>query len=243
MMLRMARYAAPLILICCLFVPVRNRPIDGMMLVMAASAILGWIISVWRRPLWRSFFLVLALLFALPFVLPARAVSTTALQATYAQSLEKYLGVAYWWGGETSLGIDCSGLVRAGMMDACVREGLRTGNGMLFRFAFDLWWHDESAGALGDGYRALTVPVTITKSLNTLNPSALQKGDLAVAGDGVHILAYLGDHRWIQADPIAGKVVITRTPSDSPWMMGAAKIVRWTLVTADQREANSVEFH
>jgi hypothetical protein len=235
MMLRMARYAAPLILICCLFVPVRNRPIDGLMLVMAASAILGWIITAWRRPLWRSFLLVLALLIALPFVLPARSVSTTALEKTYAKSLENYLGVAYWWGGETSLGIDCSGLVRAGMMDACVREGLRTGNGMLFRFAFNLWWHDESALALGDGYQGLTVPVTLAKSLNTLDASSVQAGDLAVAGDGVHILAYLGNRRWIQADPTAGKVVITTTPSDSPWTLGPARIVRWTLLSGDQR--------
>jgi hypothetical protein len=226
---RLARFGAPVIYLATLIVPVRNRYIDLLMIGSLALTWVAWIIAARRKPVWCAILILAGFLPLVLLVLPSRpSTNPQELGGAYAKSLERYTGTKYWWGGETALGIDCSGLVRAGMMDACVREGFRTWNGGLFRHALDLWWHDESAEALGEGYRALTVPVVQAKSLNALDSSAVQVGDLAVAGDGVHILAYLGNNRWIQADPGVGKVIVETVPSKNSWMGGPVKIVRWS---------------
>ena len=228
---RMMRIAAPLVFVACLLVPVRNRFIDLLMVVTLLATLVGWGIALRKKPRWCAILIFVALLPVLFLALPSGVnANPKDLGAAYAQSLQRYLGTQYWWGGETALGIDCSGLVRAGMMDACLQEGVRTWNAGLCRHALDLWWHDETAKALGQGYRNLTTHVADAASLNALDPSVVQVGDLAVAGDGVHILAYLGNSRWIQADPEAGKVIIEAVPSKNPWMKGAVKIVRWNLL-------------
>lgn len=55
----------------------------------------------------------------------------------------------------------------------------------------------------------------------------LEPGDFAVTSDGVHVLAYLGDRRWIQADPAAGEVVVDETPSDDRWFRAPVHVMRW----------------
>jgi hypothetical protein len=45
---------------------------------------------------------------------------------------------------------------------------------------------------------------------------------------GVHILAYLGDNHWIEADPTAHKVLIVQVPeSNNAWFNVPVRIVRW----------------
>lgn len=227
---RMARWVAPFVYLGCLLVPVRNRPIDLLMLASLLASWLGWIVWARRKPVLCIALIVVGLFFMGLFCLPARQHTDANMAASYAQALQRYRGTTYWWGGETFLGIDCSGLIRAGMMDACLQEGFRTWDGVMFRHALDLWWHDESAQGLGDGYRGLTVPIGSAHSLNSLDYSSMKVGDLAVAGDGVHILAYLGDQRWIQADPEAGKVIIETVPSKNTWMRGPVKLVRWSFL-------------
>lgn len=228
---RMMRIAAPLVFVACLLVPVRNRFIDLLIVITLLATLIGWGIALRKKPVRCAILILVALLPVLFLALPSDAnANPKDLGAAYAQSLQRYLGTRYWWGGETALGIDCSGLVRAGMMDACLQEGVRTWNGGLCRHALDLWWHDESAQALGQGYHDLTTHVIDAPSLNALDPLVVQVGDLAVAGDGVHVLAYLGNGRWIQADPDAGKVIIETVPSKNPWMKGSVKIVRWQLL-------------
>jgi cell wall-associated NlpC family hydrolase len=162
------------------------------------------------------------------FLLPARSETSRAnLAEAYDHALLRYVNVTYWWGGENSVGIDCSGLIRRGMMDATLHEGLRKFDGGLLRASADLWWHDSSAEALGESYRGWTTFVTSAKSLNDLDHSLARPGDLAIAGGGVHILAYLGDHRWIQADPNEGKVIVETAPSKNYWFKGPVKIIRW----------------
>ena len=55
------------------------------------------------------------------------------LRQKYVDSLVRYEGTKYVWDGENRLGIDCSGLVRKGLIDAAVRAGISTWNPRLIR--------------------------------------------------------------------------------------------------------------
>src|SRR5690606_30747471 len=96
-----------------------------------------------------------------------------ALREEYLSAMRGYGGVTYHWGGENARGIDCSGLIRRGMMNAMFARVVRTFDGGLLRSAIDLWWNDCSARALGEGYRSLTTHVADTRSLNELDHSLI----------------------------------------------------------------------
>jgi hypothetical protein len=56
-------------------------------------------------------------------------------------------------------------------------------------------------------------------------------GDLAVTRSGVHIMAYLGNKRWIEADPAAGSVITITAPSaNNSWFHTPMNIVRWGIL-------------
>ena len=226
---RTSLWAAPLLLALSVWgVPITSAWIKAIQILLLAGSIIVWLTALWSR---KILFMIVTLAVALVvtlFALPGRQPSSSeALGGRLSSALQSYEGTRYWWGGENKIGIDCSGLIRRGMMDAALREGLARLDGPLLRTSADLWWHDCSAEALGEGYRGYTIPITTAKSLNTLNHSLLQNGDLAIAGGGSHILAYLGDRRWIQADPVAEKVIIETSPSKNIWFSGPVKIVRW----------------
>lgn len=62
--------------------------------------------------------------------------------------------------------------------------------------------------------------------------SLLKPGDLAVTDDGVHVMAYLGDRAWIEADPHAHQVIEVILPSDNPWFRMPVVFVRWQCLTS-----------
>jgi hypothetical protein len=81
--------------------------------------------------------------------------------------------------------------------------------------------------ALRDGYGAWTTELFRQDSISGTDHSKLGKGDMAVTADGVHILAYLGDQTWIQADPDSHKVVEVVLPTDIHWFEAPVVFVRW----------------
>ncbi len=84
-------------------------------------ALTGAVFFAWRNHLLRWLLLLVYGAVALFLIWPShREVDRTALRADYCAALRSYLGTRYGWGGQGRLGIDCSGLVQKGMMDALV---------------------------------------------------------------------------------------------------------------------------
>lgn len=163
------------------------------------------------------------LLFA---ILPGRPADSEALRREYVRSLTPYRGAVYIWGGENRLGIDCSGIVRCGWIDANLRLGLRTANPALIRRAISVWWRDCSAQELGAGYRGATVPIQPNCTLDHLDYDRLRAGAIAVTQDGRHTLAYLGNRTWIEAEPSVGGVAMLPVSSPNVWFSTPMRLVR-----------------
>ena len=160
--------------------------------------------------------------------LPGSEPDRSRLREAYVNALKRYEGTLSVWGGENRIGIDCSGLVRNGLIDANVRLGLRTLNPNPIRSALSMWWNDCSARALRDGYKDLTTPLFKAESINSITNSAIAPGDIAVTVDGVHVLAYLGDNHWIEADPGVMRTIVVTTPTENRWFKVPVQILRWT---------------
>ena len=166
-------------------------------------------------------------------LLPARTVDQDGLRRAYVRSLLSYEGTYYVWGGGNRLGIDCSGLVQRGLIDAQLWQGLKTQNGALVRGGIDLWWHNRSARALGEGYRNETRLLREVTSLNGSDDDGLLPGDIAVLSDGVHVLAYVGDKTWIEADPAPMHVVLARAPGNRDiYFNSPVRLMRWRVLEA-----------
>jgi cell wall-associated NlpC family hydrolase len=212
-----------------LFVAVWLYPVS-IGLTRAAGILFG---LCWRRRPLRFALLSVTLLGAGFLALPARPLPLVdSLRDDYVAALRRYDGVSYYWGGESPKGIDCSGLIRRGLIDALFCRGVRTFDPGLVRRSLALWWHDTSASALGQQQDGLTVHLLDTPSVNQLDHSKILPGDLAVTRNGVHIMAYLGDGQWIEADPGEGRVVTVPVPAqDNLWFKGPMNIVRWSVLS------------
>jgi len=218
------------ILIGLLLYPINNKLLR---IAILGLTVLLWIGAVWLS--WRVKWLrnicvglpILTVAFAL---LPGHTIDRVGLQARYSANLRAYKDSRYVWGGENRLGIDCSGLVRAALINACLQESLQTLNPSLLRFSASCWWNDCSAQALGEEYRGATTRLFSAEAVNSVPAIQMQPGDMAVTDDGIHVLAYLGAQEWVEADPIARKVIIEAVPSTNPWFARPVTVVRWSIL-------------
>ena len=89
-------------------------------------------------------------LYATSSVALAAATATLAPidAATFVGRIEAREGVAYVWGGETRLGLDCSGLIRIALLDTYLRD-LRPGA------ALRVWLFDTPARNLPESYHGM----------------------------------------------------------------------------------------
>ena len=186
---------------------------------------------LWKKSLWvRTACLTMAVVAACFALLPGRTANPTTLRRAYVESLLPYRNTPYIWGGGNARGIDCSGLVERGLIDADFKQGFTTANPKLVRAGLSLWWYNRSAKALGDGYRGSTRLLLTTPNLNALDYVKLLPGDIAVTASGAHTLAYVGNRTWIEADPnmlYGDKVITVTVPTRNAWFRLPMRIMRW----------------
>jgi hypothetical protein len=190
-----------------LILPYRTTLIRAGMLMLCFLSWSALLAVVWRNKWLRVGLILSAGLFALFIVFPeSRNPDSAGLRQSFIARLKEYDGVRYFYGGENHRGVDCSGLVRAAMIRALVDRGLSSRNAGMLRSAFVLWWRDTNAIQLGKGINGLTEPIGDGSPLTMRAAQNLRLGDLAVTTTGSHVLAYLGDQRWIEADPDMARV-------------------------------------
>ena len=204
--------------------------------ILAGVLAAGLLARGWRHRFLRWVLLIVYLAAGIFVFLPGRTgYDRIALRYETAHAAGRYEGARYVWGGENYLGIDCSGLVRRGAIDALFISGVRTVNPLLVRKAAELWWHDLSAQELGHGAGGRAQKLVEIKAIAGMDDSKLHPGDFAITQSGSHALAYLGDHQWVEADPGEGRVIrINGRSTTNPWFHQPVSIMRWRFLDLPQ---------
>lgn len=153
---------------------------------------------------------------------PSVHLSKDQLQQNYVDALLNYEGMAYASYGEKD-GISCSTLARKAMINTA---GVSGGA----RFAIEI--SPCSSNELKEGCNELLSPVLKADSLLDIDYRQLQKGDVAVIGNGfgVHTMVYIGNETWFHSDPVTktvGKFDLTDKNSD--WLKYKVTIMRWNV--------------
>jgi NlpC/P60 family len=225
-------------LILLLALPMRSTIIRLAIVGLFSVISIGLLALTWKAKGIRYGLLTVYLAAAVFVSLPARPkMDIEALRGIYVSKLKSYDGTRYIWGGENHLGIDCSGLVRIGLADALFEYGLRHMDPSAIRSGFYLWWHDSNAIDLGKAASPYTVILgdgSLTKLSAYQNQLA---GDLAITQAGSHVLAYLGDDTWIEAEPGVGSTHIFALKGKFNYLSDEqVRFVRWIYLDARPAE-------
>ncbi|MHB9037802.1 MAG: C40 family peptidase [Armatimonadota bacterium] len=181
------------------------------------------------------FFIVLFVVWA---VLADRPPNVLSLRSTYVKRLQKFEGTRYVWGGETTGGIDCSGLARSSLWQAMLVEGGREFNPELLGIKFwKFWWRDAGVSGILHGKYGYTKVIGYSPKLAGYDTSKIKPGDMAVASMESHVMIYLGNGKWIEANPKDGNVVINKARSDTKrhYFNTPVTFVRWKLLQERQQ--------
>lgn len=214
--------------------PIRTGKIRLAIVALLAASWLGLVTFLWIKR-WRRSAIAAGGLPALAFGWIASSagapIPPTQLRELYLTRLRHYEGVLYVYGGENSLGIDCSGLVRRALADALLISGARHGNARAFRDAFSVWWRDSSALDMGNGAGGATIPLAGANG-RPLAPlghfPSLRPGDLVITAGGSHVFAFLGADEWIEAEPGIGRTHIFSLTGQLAFMAEErVKVARW----------------
>lgn len=212
--------------------PVNSKLLKLALMVCVTGVWIGFTFFSWKYKPLRFFALILPLLGVIPFVLPSSEIDTAKLRADYVRRMSEFEGTEYHWGGESGRGIDCSGLPRRALRDALLAYGFKHSNGRAFREYVTQWWFDASAKALSEGYRDYTKQLETSGTIKEISYEHLIPGDLAITSNGVHMLAYVGNGLWIQADPGEKSVITMNGRQDNnTWFQMPMTTHRWTILT------------
>ena len=208
--------------------PIRTKLISLFILFSPIFFVL-FVLCIFKQKVILKIIGVVTVVFLIVLVsLKNKDVPVEKIRNRYVTELLKYENTTYVWGGETRNGIDCSGLVRKGMIDTLLKVGIENVSSKYVYEAFKLYVNDFSAKAIKQEYKNLFTTLQEIESVNTFDHSYILPGDILVTNNGVHTFAYIGNNTWIQADPDSKKVIIETAPStDNKWYKMNAVILRW----------------
>lgn len=188
-----------------------------------------------RRPMWIFPAVFFAALFLLWATLSYNTHDVIALRDAYSHRLQAYLRVPYAPGGEAENGVDASGLARAALWQAMVRQGIKEFNSKLLGpELWNFWWRDLSTRDIAESKYQYTRIVGRASKLAGYDTSHLKIGDMAISGKS-HVVVYCGLGEWIEASPVDGKVVAHKAPAGSKrkWFNKPVVFVRWWILDTE----------
>lgn len=165
-------------------------------------------------------------------VLGDKAPDEGALQHAYRNRLRAYIGAPFAPGGEAETGVDSSGIARASLWQAMVRQGVKEFNPRLLGTTlWRFWWRDMSARDIVEGKHGYTKVIGYAAKLAGYDDTYLSVGDMAIS-EKSHVMIYYGDGQWIEASPIDKKVVVHKAPAKSKrvWFNKPVLLVRWWIL-------------
>ena len=177
------------------------------------------------------------------YVLDNKPFDTDMLRVSYRTRLNDFVGVKYVMGGESSVGIDCSGLARTALWQSMIRQGLKEVNPKLLGpMLWNFWWRDLSVQDILNGKYGYTEKIGQASKLAGYNNKKLKIGDMAVVGSTSQVLIYMGEDKWIEANPDDKKVVINKADAHSkrPYFNMNTILIRWRVFDAkDSKNSES----